>query len=72
MLSKTAIVLAAASITVGAFATAPAMANYAPCVENPSGPGCPGEIKQPMTHSNYYRSVERPTVPATRHYYHHG
>jgi len=46
MLSKTAIALAAASFAVGAAALTPAMANYAPCVENPAAKGCPGEIKQ--------------------------
>jgi hypothetical protein len=35
MLTKTAIAFAAASIAVGATALTPAMANYAPCVENP-------------------------------------
>jgi hypothetical protein len=46
MLSKTAIALAAASFAVGAAALTPAMANYAPCLENPAAKGCPGEIKQ--------------------------
>jgi hypothetical protein len=36
MFSKTAIALAAASFAVGAAVLTPAMANYAPCVENPA------------------------------------
>ena len=69
MFSKTAIALVAASLAIGAAAITPAMANYAPCYENPAGLGCPGEIKQSTT-SHYYRGAEHPTVPATRH--HHG
>ena len=67
MFSKTAIALIAASLALG-FA-APAMANYAPCVENPAAKGCPGEINQ-NTNANSYKGAEHPTVPATRH--HHG
>ena len=46
MLSKTAIALVAASFALGVAALTPAMANYAPCVENPAAKGCPGEINQ--------------------------
>ena len=53
MLSKTAIALAAASLAVDAAALTPAMANYAPCVENPAAKGCPGEINQ-NTNANSY------------------
>jgi hypothetical protein len=35
MFSKTAIALAVAAFAVGAVALTPAMANYAPCYENP-------------------------------------
>src|SRR5262249_16021069 len=48
-----AITLAAASFAVGAAALTPAMANYAPCVENPAAKGCPGEIKQPAAMQSY-------------------
>jgi len=67
MLTKTAIALAAASIAVGAFTIAPAMANYAPCVENPAAKGCPGEIKQPTAMSSY-RGAEHQTRHTTRHH----
>ena len=50
MFSKTAIALAVASFAVGAVALTPAMANYAPCLENPAGPGCPGEVKNMTSH----------------------
>ena len=67
MFSKTAIALAAASFAVGAAALTPAMANYAPCLENPAAKGCPGEIKQNMaTHS--YKGAEHQTRHTTRHH----
>ena len=68
MFSKTAIALAVASFAVGAVALTPAMANYAPCLENPAGSGCPGEIKNMTSHQ--HKGAAHPTVPATRH--HHG
>jgi len=43
MLIKTAISVAAVALTLAAAAFQPASANYAPCVENPGGAGCPGE-----------------------------
>ena len=67
MLTKTAIALAAASIAVGAFASAPTMANYAPCVENPAAKGCPGEISQ-NTNANSYKGAEHQTRHTTRHH----
>jgi hypothetical protein len=67
MLTKTAIALAAASIAVGAFASAPAMANYAPCVENPTAKGCPGEINQ-NANANSYRGAQHQARPTTRHH----
>jgi len=66
MLSKTAIALAAASLAVGASAFTPAMANYAPCVENPAAKGCPGEISQ-NTNQNSYKGAEHQTRHTTRH-----
>jgi hypothetical protein len=66
MFSKTAIALAAASIAVGAFAIAPAMANYAPCVENTSTKGCPGYINS--TTQNSYKGAEHHTRYMTRHH----
>ena len=67
MFSKTAIALAAASFAVGAAALTPAMANYAPCVENPAGKGCPGEIKQNAATPSY-RGAEHQTRHTTRHH----
>jgi hypothetical protein len=67
MFSKTAITLAAASFAVGATALTPAMANYAPCVENPTAKGCPGEIKQ-NTAVPSYRGAEHQTRQMTRHH----
>ena len=46
MLSKTAIALIAASLALGFAALTPAMANYAPCYENPAAAGCPGATNQ--------------------------
>jgi hypothetical protein len=67
MFSKSAIALAAASFAVGAAALTPAMANYAPCVENPAGKGCPGEIKQNAAmHS--YRGAEHHPRSTTHHH----
>ena len=67
MLTETAIALAAASIAVGAAALTPAMANYAPCVENPAAKGCPGEINQ-NTNANSYRGAEHHMRSTTSHH----
>ena len=67
MLSKTAIALVAASFALGFAALTPAMANYAPCVENPAAKGCPGEINQ-NTNANSYRGAEHHTPHMTRHH----
>ena len=45
MLTKTAIGFAVFALALATAAFQPASANYAPCVENPEGAGCPGEIK---------------------------
>ena len=63
MLSKTAIALIAAFFALGFAALPPAMANYAPCYENPAAAGCPGATNQ-NTHSN--RGAEHQT-PTTHH-----
>jgi hypothetical protein len=67
MFSKTAIALAAASFAVGAAALTPAMANYAPCVENPASKGCPCEIKQ-IRATPSYRGAEHHTRSTTHHH----
>ena len=41
MLTKTAIGFAVVALALAAAAFQPASANYAPCVENPEGAGCP-------------------------------
>jgi len=66
MFSKTASALAAASFAVGAAALTPAMANYAPCVENPAAKGCPGEIKQNTATPSY--RAEHHTRSTTHHH----
>jgi len=66
MFSKTAIALAAASFAVSATALTPAMANYAPCVENPAAKGCPGEIKQNTATPSY--RAEHHTRSTTHHH----
>ena len=67
MQSKTAIALVAAPFALGFAALTPAMANYAPCVENPAAKGCPGEINQ-NTNANSYRGAEQHTRHMTRHH----
>ena len=44
MFNKIVIGVAAVGLTLAAAALQPASANYAPCVENPAGPGCPGAL----------------------------
>ncbi len=53
MLRMTLVALAAtASLTLGAAALTPAMANYAPCDENPAATGCPGNYD--VTKESFY------------------
>ena len=44
MFTKTALGFAVVTLTLAATAFQPASANYAPCVENPEGAGCPGAL----------------------------
>ena len=44
MLTKTAIGFAVVALALAAAAFQPASANYAPCIENPEGAGCPGAL----------------------------
>jgi hypothetical protein len=69
MFIKTAIALAAASLALGAAAVTPAMANYAPCYENPAATGCPGnyEVNQHTT-AQSYKGAEHPTRHTTHHH----
>ena len=67
MFSKTAIALAAASLALGATAVTPAMANYAPCYENPAAAGCPGEVN-PKTSAQSYQGAEHQTRHTIRHH----
>ena len=66
MFSKTAITLVAASVALGFAALSPAMATYAPCVENPAAKGCPGEIKQNAATPSY-RGAEHHMRGTTSH-----
>jgi hypothetical protein len=65
MFSKTAIALAAARSVLPRLR--PAMANYAPYVENPASKGCPGEIKQNRATPSY-RGAEHHTRSTTHHH----
>ena len=44
MLTRTAVLLTAATIARGSAALSPAKANYDYCTENPSAAGCPGNF----------------------------
>ena len=44
MFTRSALLLAAASLLLGASAASPAMANYDRCYEQPSAKGCPGNF----------------------------
>jgi hypothetical protein len=44
MSSKIAFGVAAVGLTLAVAALQPASANYAPCIENPAGAGCPGAL----------------------------
>ena len=73
MFSKTAILLAAASIALGAAAATPALANYSYCSENPSAAKCPGNFDvtkesfyvAPQNHRSASHAMSRPA-------HHHG
>ena len=65
MLSKTAIALAAASLALSVAALTPAMANYAPCYENPAAAGCPGAPSDTTAHN--YKGAEHQTRHTTHH-----
>ena len=53
MLRKTLVALTATtSLAVGTAALTPAMANYAPCTENPAATGCPGNYD--VTKEQFY------------------
>ena len=44
MFTRTALLLSAASLALGAAAASPAMANYDRCYEQPYAKGCPGNF----------------------------
>ena len=67
MSSKTTIALAAVSFVVGVAALTPAVANYAPCYENPEATGCPGAINQ-NTKAQNYRAAGHQTHQTSRHH----
>jgi hypothetical protein len=73
MLTKTSVALAAAtSLAVGVAALTPAMANYAPCTENPAATGCPGNYdvtKEKFYVAPYnYKGASHEQSGATRHH----
>jgi hypothetical protein len=57
MFSKTPLLLAAASLALGAAAVTPALANYDPCYENPAAKGCPGNFD--VTKEPFYVAPSR-------------
>ena len=72
MLTRTAFLLAAATIALGSAALSPAKANYDFCSENPSAKGCPGNFD--VTNEPFYtpphaaRSAQHETHRAPRHH----
>ena len=52
MFTRTAFLLAAATIALGSAALSPAKANYDYCSENPSAKGCPGNFE--VTNEPFY------------------
>jgi hypothetical protein len=74
MLSKIAIALVATSFALGFASLTPATANYAPCVENPTAKGCPGNydinqsnMKAPVN-AHSHRGAEHQEPMTTRHH----
>ncbi|HVQ10543.1 MAG TPA: hypothetical protein VMS19_01405 [Methyloceanibacter sp.] len=77
MFTRTAILLAAATIALGSAALSPAKANYDYCSENPSAVHCPGNFdvtKEPFytaphaSRGAYIAPEHQPRHPA----HHHG
>lgn len=72
MFTRTAFLLAAATIALGSAALSPAKANYDYCTENPSAKGCPGNFD--VTNEPFYtaphaaRSAQHETHRALRHH----
>jgi len=69
MLKTVALVLAtAASLSLGAAALTPALANYGSCTENPSSKGCPGYIE---TAPDFQGGVAQPAPKHLAHVHSH-
>ena len=70
MFTRTAFLLAAASLALGAAAASPAMAKYDRCYETPSAKGCPGNFD--VTQEPFYvapsKSALREMHRAPRHH----
>ena len=70
MFTRTAFLLAAASLALGAVAVSPAMANYDRCYETPSAKGCPGNFD--VTQEPFYvapsKSAQHEMHRAPRHH----
>ena len=66
---------AVVALTLAATAFQPASANYAPCVENPEGPSCPGDLTSihprssvtPAPAGHAYRHAYRGSAYGYRH-----
>jgi hypothetical protein len=72
MFTRTALLLSAASLALGAAAVSPAMANYDRCYETPSAKGCPGNFD--VTQEPFYvapsKSAQHEMHPTAPHRHH--
>ena len=72
MFTRTAFLLAAASLVLGATAVSPAMANYDRCYEQPYAKGCPGNFD--VTQEPFYvapsKSAQHEMHPTAPHRHH--
>jgi hypothetical protein len=72
MFTRTAFLLAAASLVLGAAAVSPAMANYDRCYEQPYAKGCPGNFD--VTQEPFYvapsKSAQHEMHPTAPHRHH--
>ena len=72
MFTRTALLLSAASLALGAAAASPAMANYDRCYEQPYAKGCPGNFD--VTQEPFYvapsKSAQHKMHPTAPHRHH--
>lgn len=72
MFTRTALLIAATSLALGAVAAGPANANYDRCYERPYAKGCPGNFD--VTQEPFYvapsKSAQREMHPTAPHRHH--